>query len=231
MAYVSPVGATTWDHSEHIDRFVGYGLLSDGSAVVRPLAILGLFSQTYWIDQGDAVKYAASLNQRRHGLERWAHIGMFALALLMLWFYLPAELALTASVALSFGAILHVRHLVQTWFFQSFESAQPMTDPHLWQRLEMASVTSPYLVLPRVLWLVALSLTVSYVGLLVLASWSVLAAAAVAFLMVPFTGYHLWLLLLHGLFRARNGRAPRPDDAATYHRQLGYIDLPYAEVV
>ena len=231
MAFDSPVSATTWDHSEHIDRFVGYGLLPDGSAVVRPLAILGLFSQTYWIDQSDAVKYAAALNQRRHGLERWGHIAMFASALIMLWFYLPAELALLASVGVSLGAVGHLRSHVRAWFLKSFASAQPMIDPHLWQRLEMASVTSPYLVLPRVLWLAAISLATSYVAILVMASWSILAAAAVAALMLPVAGYHLWLLALHALFRARNGRAPRPDDAAAFHRELGYIDLPYTEVV
>ncbi len=231
MAFVHPVSATTWDHSEHIDRFVGYGLLPDGSAVVRPLAVLGLFSQTYWLDQCDAVKYAAALNRRSRGLERWGHVGMLCLAVLLVWFYLPPELALLASVAVLIGAGWHVRCLVRGWFLKTFPSAQPMTDPHFWQRLEMASVTSPYMVLPRVLWLSSFSMCMVYVALLVLAAWSVPAAIAVLLLVLPFSAYHFWLLALHWLFRRRNGRPPRPEDAATFHRELGYIDLPYAEVI
>ena len=231
MAFVSPVNATTWDHSEHIDRFVGYGLLPDGSAVVRPLAVLGLFSRTYWLDPEDAVKYAAALGRRGRDPERWGHVGMLLLATLLLWFYLPAELALLASVCVSIGAGWHVRRLVLDWFLRSFPSAQPMKDPHFWQRLEMASVTSPYLVLPRVLLLSAISISSALVALILLANWSIAAALAVGAVLLAFAAYYVWLLALHGLFRWRNGRAPRSGDAAVFHRQLGYLELPYAEVV
>ncbi len=227
----SPVNSTTWDHSEHIARFADFGLLQDGSAIVRPLAVLGLFSPTYWLAPEDAVKYAAALNRRRYGAERWAHLSLFFLGVLLIWYSLPASLALPASIGVSVGAGWHVRRLVMTWFRHNFASAQRMRDPHFWQRLEMASVTSPYLVLSRVLWLVTASVCLGGVVLLALAGWSLAASVAAAVLLVPFALYQLWLLVLHALFRIRNGRSPQPADAAAFHRQLGYLDIPYAKVV